>query len=464
MKNFYEILEISDLATQQEIKKAYVKLLRKYPPEKNPEEYKVIREAYDILKDDESKKNYDISLKCGGEIEELENNGKKHLENENYDDAIKCFEKILEFNSELGTIRNSLGNAYMLKRKYKKASLEYMILADNYPDNMNYICNLGFSFEMMGKIDKAEKLYLKAYEFDKTDKEVMGWLISLYWKQKRYFEVEKLLKKDIMNDGEVDFNDYYCYSKLIETYIRMDDTYKIVDLVKDIKKIIPNDPQIRENVIWDFTRLGILLSEAQRYEFAEILYKIAKTLCLDENCELNERIKIATLYKLTDNLLNDDKVEGILKGPLVYYMHGNEDTKKDRKNNLDNILRHLEIYSGECGEIIKASLDRIKKYYRELYEEVQDIYSEIEKLNRIQLKVAEEFKTFFSHSGISRGLKMCIASLVDKNDDSLKDGLNQLNKERKNEIRDGIFLIKRNYPNIYKVTSTFIEKVVEIVS
>ena len=59
---------------------------------------------------------------------------------------------------------------------------------------------------------------------------------------------------------------------------------------------------------------------------------------------------------------------------------------------------------------------------------------------------------------------MCIASLVDKNDDSLKDGLNQLNKERKNEIRDGIFLIKRNYPNIYKVTSTFIEKVVEIVS
>lgn len=65
-KNLYEILEISSTASSSTIKSAYRKLARKYHPDLNGgnelciRKFKQITEAYEILSDQEKKKNYDI--------------------------------------------------------------------------------------------------------------------------------------------------------------------------------------------------------------------------------------------------------------------------------------------------------------------------------------------------------------------------------------------------------------------
>ncbi|PLZ90693.1 hypothetical protein CEN44_10290 [Fischerella muscicola CCMEE 5323] len=43
---FYQLLELSPQATPSEIKRNYCRLVRKYSPEKDPERFKLIREAY----------------------------------------------------------------------------------------------------------------------------------------------------------------------------------------------------------------------------------------------------------------------------------------------------------------------------------------------------------------------------------------------------------------------------------
>ena len=48
---WYEALGLAEGASPAEVKKAYFKLVRKYTPEKNPEEFQKIRQAYEALKD-----------------------------------------------------------------------------------------------------------------------------------------------------------------------------------------------------------------------------------------------------------------------------------------------------------------------------------------------------------------------------------------------------------------------------
>jgi curved DNA-binding protein CbpA len=68
MKNYYEILGISQTATEQEIKTAYRKLSQKFHPDKNEgdkffeEMFKKIQEAYEVLSNAEQRRLYDAKL------------------------------------------------------------------------------------------------------------------------------------------------------------------------------------------------------------------------------------------------------------------------------------------------------------------------------------------------------------------------------------------------------------------
>lgn len=71
MKNFYEILEVSENASSEVIEKAYKALVKKYHPDLQPNEkkqeaenkIKTINEAYEILSDSQKRANYDEQLK-----------------------------------------------------------------------------------------------------------------------------------------------------------------------------------------------------------------------------------------------------------------------------------------------------------------------------------------------------------------------------------------------------------------
>mgnify|MGYP001157845237 FL=1 len=71
MKDYYEILNVSRDASQDEIKSAYRKLAKKYHPDLNPndkeaeQKFKEINEAYEVLSDPEKRKRYDMFGEAG---------------------------------------------------------------------------------------------------------------------------------------------------------------------------------------------------------------------------------------------------------------------------------------------------------------------------------------------------------------------------------------------------------------
>src|SRR5919206_5268783 len=64
-KSLYESLGVSKNASQDEIKKAYRKLVREFHPDKNPGDeaaearFKEVQNAYDTLSDPDKRKQYD---------------------------------------------------------------------------------------------------------------------------------------------------------------------------------------------------------------------------------------------------------------------------------------------------------------------------------------------------------------------------------------------------------------------
>jgi curved DNA-binding protein len=64
-RDYYEVLGVSRTASKDEIRKAYKKLARKYHPDVKPpdpdaeKKFSEITEAYDVLSDDEKRKNFD---------------------------------------------------------------------------------------------------------------------------------------------------------------------------------------------------------------------------------------------------------------------------------------------------------------------------------------------------------------------------------------------------------------------
>ena len=58
-QNHYQVLGVERTADERTIKRAYFGLVRKFPPDQRPEEFKKVRAAYEVLSDPVARRRFD---------------------------------------------------------------------------------------------------------------------------------------------------------------------------------------------------------------------------------------------------------------------------------------------------------------------------------------------------------------------------------------------------------------------
>ena len=97
MKTFYDILELSQDCSLEDIKNSYRQLCKKYHPDKNPDDknkFLEIQKAYEILVDEDLRREYDLDLICTPNCKPQKINIKNDIEltlNECYYGCIKKY-------------------------------------------------------------------------------------------------------------------------------------------------------------------------------------------------------------------------------------------------------------------------------------------------------------------------------------------------------------------------------------
>ena len=116
MGNWYQVLEVSQQASEEEIKVSYRRLAKKYHPDAHPgdkeceKRFKEISEAYSILSDQEKRKKYDAELSQGRQTahsgKESRSPYMSRTEPVDFQNIQKNFENFFGFNPKTKDIAN----------------------------------------------------------------------------------------------------------------------------------------------------------------------------------------------------------------------------------------------------------------------------------------------------------------------------------------------------------------------
>jgi len=189
--NYYDILGISRKASEEEIKKAYFNLARRFHPDhfgreippsmrdKINEVFDQITKAYKTLINPDSRRKYDLSL-AGGEAEGKSvaaradtkfRHGKSLFHQGRFEEAVVLLEESVRLMPAKADYRLLLAMAEArIPALRKKAEFDFFKVQELEPWNAEAYVGLGLLYKEEGLIIKASKQFQKALEVDPDHK------------------------------------------------------------------------------------------------------------------------------------------------------------------------------------------------------------------------------------------------------------------------------------------------------
>ncbi|NGU53390.1 tetratricopeptide repeat protein [Clostridium perfringens] len=398
MIDYFKELNIQIDASDNEVKKAYFNMTKKYPPEKFPKEYRVIRDAYETLID-KSKRDAYILETFDIEIKNILNEGIDLAKSEKYDLAVLNFEKVLKKYPDNSKVKKDLAVCLMRGRNYKKSSKILKELVIREPNNIEYYKLLINIYGDNYDLKNLEGVLKKSLNLKNVEVDFYLKLFEIYNESelRDYTKAIKVLKDGLENKN-INSKKYKLYLKFLDLSDRLDckDDFNkgcealsgiiLKDNYEEVKSSILNllDRILKEFHFKNGVRLTstalVLIDEKKDMETLEKIMDLRRSFLelsrLYEDKSINEDFKKIVFYNAVSKFLKDD-------------IEFNKDFERINQNFFNN-------FNFENDELVK-SIGKLKNDYRNVYLETRKLsdkvlgrYSKVQKIKE-EKNVPKEF-------------------------------------------------------------------------
>jgi tetratricopeptide (TPR) repeat protein len=398
----YETLNLPTEASGEEIRRSYYRLVRKHSPEKDPERFKLIREAYETLSDPKAKQGYDSLQKHGGEIIQLLSQAEDRINEENWTEAIRLLKHTLILSPTSDPIRNRLGLCYIHNKQLDQAGKLYYSLTKSNPDVALYWSNFGCTYqekaEAVSEGDPqrselykgARTCFKQAIELESFNSQYFIVIARTFLAEENYAEALDWTEKAIGADGKVDFQDFDALFLMCIIHLRSGQVEQVTSTAERIISCLPPDEDVRNYVASKFAVIGFELIEAGAKYINPNILKAALTFMgaakrfSPDNAEIakihNSISEVVSAFSQYDILKDDYQIiHGFkrLAAFSIINILGGEDSAYERERNFKDIIE--EISDSPDSEVFK-SVKRIKFKYPAIYQLNTELFARLEKI------------------------------------------------------------------------------------
>ena len=389
MPELYDVLEVSPTATPEEIKRSYFRLVRRFPPEREPERFKVIRSAYETLSDPKLRQEYDTMESYGSEITELLENAQDQMNDRDWDGAIVSLKRLIVIAPQQTIAWNMLGLCMTSLERFGEAEKAFNRIISLDPNSSVAHVNLGFlwTYRYNETTDISEETrflhsalgqFLEAFRLSPLNAEYGLFIARTYSKLGQHQTAWEWTERAIQVNGQEDFQDIDALFFLVNLCFALERKELVSNIVRRIKNVLPDD-DARKYAAYRFTKILSEAVDAEAYEIAGIVADGVLAMGADIP-ELNERCNtIITLGKIhaeISELINDNMViQPIKRCALFFHL---KDIGKEAPN-ADSLLREavseFDLYEHSA---ILNSMRYLRQTYRAVFNSNKDFYEHIE--------------------------------------------------------------------------------------
>lgn len=389
MKDHYETLGIDKSADRPQIKRAYFNLVKQYPPERFPKEFKEIRAAYDTLSDEKKRLEYDESIALPEDAAYLFRQAQKVRQQGRHEQAADIYQDILKRYPALSGIRVEYARELEAQGKTGKAIAVWEALCAEAPDNARYAVALADCYGLRGWRKKAVAAYIHALEIDDSNADCWASLIKCHAGALEYDEASSVCLRAVEAVKKGGKESIYLYS---------------CAAIFGTK----GDPALTEGYLQDIIRLTSAgVSDSGKDTRAAIPFLLEALKATGQMC------LFPYVRKMADTLLymDDDLHDILMRAERSFEIESLEDKGfSDLFHDLFATLNSgcdcddcmLEITAMECHFLAEKAtyrpqLTRIKKEYPQLYALHAAFFNEALRTHDPQKMLYQRLKTLSKH-------------------------------------------------------------------